>query len=273
MNNTDQTKTVLITGASRGIGKGIAMVMAAKGYDVCITYATKKDDADSVAHTIENEYRRRCIVYQADFGDVDTPARLADSVISYFGRLDVLVNNAGFFKRSDILEIDQGSINSLINVDFISPLLLTKAVARHMVSCGIEGSIVNITSTRAERAYPNDFLYGGAKAGLTRATQSIALELAPHKIRVNCVAPGATKVRTRSDDYYEKLGNKIPLGRMGVPLDVAEAVAWLVSNEASYITGITLKVDGGLILPGMPEDVRPEAGYGWGLPVNLKKQS
>lgn len=131
---------------------------------------------------------------------------------------------------------------------------------------GIRGSIVNITSTRAFRSYPEDALYGAAKAGLTRAAESMATELAPFGIRMNCVAPGATRVRGDGSDADLRSGfaPKIPLGRYGTPREMGYAVAWLCSEQAAYITGTTIKIDGGLILPGMPEDPSPEAGYGWG---------
>ena len=132
-------------------------------------------------------------------------------------------------------------------------MILMKLVARHMLEHGIRGNIINITSTRAERAYPHDSVYGGMKAGLRRASESIAIELAMHGIRVNNVAPGATELERVSEQFYDKLGRKIPLRRVGKPEDIGEAVLWLASDAASYITGTSLRVDGGLILPGMPE--------------------
>ena len=128
-----------------------------------------------------------------------------------------------------------------------------KLVGQHMLDNGLKGNLINITSTRAERAYPHDSLYGGMKAALRRASESIAIEFAMNGIRVNNVAPGATELERVKDDYYEKLGRKIPLRRVGTPEDIGEAVHWLASDAASYITGISLRVDGGLILPGMPE--------------------
>ncbi len=265
MKNRYKNKTVLVTGASRGIGRGIALILAEEGYDMGISYATKKEEAEDVAHRIEKEYGRRCFVYRADFRNLDAPSKLVNCVINELGHLDALVNNAGIFMKSSILEAETEDIVNLIKLNFIGPLLTTQSAARHMVSRGIKGSIVNITSTRAERAYLGDFFYGGAKAGLSRATQSIALDLAPYKIRVNCVAPGSTRNREGNDEHWEELGRKIPLGRMGTPLDVARAVSWLLSEKASYITGITLRVDGGLILPGMPERSGSEK-EGWGIP-------
>lgn len=143
-------------------------------------------------------------------------------------------------------------------------MLLSKYAVREMIAQGIPGNIIFITSSRGERAYPKDSIYGSMKAALIRAAQSLALEWAPHGIRVNCVAPGATVHKPDQSAEDEPLGRKIPLGRLGTPSDIGEAIAWLCSDAASYITGINLRIDGGLILPGMPEDTSPEAGYGWG---------
>ena len=132
----------------------------------------------------------------------------------------------------------------------------------YMKEHGIQGNIINVTSSRGERAYPEDGLYGALKAGLNRAIQSFALDVAEYGIRVNNVAPGAIRVRTRQEriadgnnpDFWDELGTRIPLKRCGLPEDVANAVSFLASDKASYITGITIRVDGGLILPGPPED-------------------
>lgn len=148
---------------------------------------------------------------------------------------------------------------------------MMQEAARYMVKNKVRGSLINITSSRGERAYAGDFLYGGLKAGLNRAIQSIALDLAPYGIRVNNVAPGAVRVRDKQElvnqgkiDFWDDLGKKIPLERCGMPEDIGEAVAFLASEKASYITGTTLRIDGGLILPGMPEHVLPEEDFnGW----------
>ena len=262
-------KTALITGASRGIGRGIAIVLAREGYDVAITYAREKEKAEEVAHYIENEYRRRCFVYQASLENPDVPEKMVKDAIGDLGRLDVLVNNAGLSSRDEVLTVDKDRLDYLLSLNFKAPLLAIKATARHMVKNGIKGNIVNITSTRGIRAYPNDFIYGATKAALARATESIALELSTYGIRVNCVAPGATAIRDEANEFYTYLGNKIPMNRMGTPEDIGNAVAWLVSDKATYITGVVLRVDGGLILPGMPEERNAQRIYeGWG---RLKK--
>ena len=257
-----------MTGGSRGIGRGTALVLASEGYDVAITYSTQKEQAEQVAKAIRTQFERRCAVIQADMGREEVPARVVEDAIRELGGLEVLVNNAGITRFDANIVEDIRVMNELINLDFKGYLLAAFAAARHMVDHHIPGSIINITSTRAERAYPADAVYGGMKAALKRATETLALKYAPYGIRVNCVAPGAIRVQGHGQTAHQQdlLGKKIPLGRTGTPEDVGHAVAWLASEKASYVTGVTLRVDGGLILPGMPEHVSPDAEYGWGVP-------
>jgi len=264
MCNEQAGKTMLVTGGSRGIGRGIALVAASKGYDVAITYSTKKDDAEEVAKIIQTQYGRKCVVFQASMEQEGVPVRTVEAAIQALGRLDVLVNNAGLTILDSILDMPMEKLDLLINLNFKGYVLAAQAAARHMVEKGIKGSIINITSTRGYRAYPGDAIYGGLKSAIVRATESFALDLAPYGIRINCVAPGAIQVRfdERTQKFYDKLSARIPLERAGTPEDIGYAVVWLASEEASYITGTTLKVDGGLILPGMPEG--PNYTEGWG---------
>jgi len=257
-------KTALVTGASRGIGKGIALELAANGYDLVITYRTGKDEAEEVAKSIENNYGKKCYPIFAELVDENTASTLVQNSIDVLGKLDLLVNNAGVTIKSPLAQMSINDINHLLNLNFKAPLLMMKAATKYMIDEHIKGNIINIASTRGKRAYPDDAVYGATKAALIRATESVALECAPFGIRVNCIAPGATKVRDGNEEHLKKLGMKIPLKRIGNPEDIGKAVTWLVSEHASYITGETIKIDGGLILPGMPEDIRPEAGYGWG---------
>jgi glucose 1-dehydrogenase len=263
MQTAGERKTALVTGAGIGIGRGIALALAKSGYDLAITNLKEPDEAQEVARIVSEEFGGRCVVLQGDLTEEDTPRRFVQEAVGALGKLHVLVNNAGLTIRGHICEMSLEDMNYLLHLNFRAPLLLMQETAKHMIERGIQGSMINITSSRAERAYPMDAVYGGLKAGLKRAVESIALDLAPHKIRVNAIAPGATQVRPPSE-HSEKLGAKIPLGRIGSVNDIGAAAVWLASEQASYITGVNLRVDGGLILPGMPEDVSPEAGYGWG---------
>lgn len=248
-------KKAIVTGASQGIGRGIATVLAGRGYDLCITYNTAKDPAMELKAKLEEEHGVSVHVLHAALEQPDVPARVAQEAIAALGRVDLLVNNAGRTLREPTQSLSDETLDYLINLNFRAYIIMMREVSAHMIAQGIRGSIIHITSSRGQRAYPADGIYGGLKAALHRATQSAALDLCRYGIRVNCVAPGATQVRfdERTYGFYAKLSKRIPLGRAGTPTDIGNAVAFLASEEASYITGEVLRVDGGLILPGMPE--------------------
>lgn len=255
-------KKALITGASRGIGRGIAQALAQENYEVAISYVTQKEEAEKVARIIGESTGQTCHVFQSDLSQREAPARLVSDAIDAMGGLDLLVNNAAFVKTGgDLIYISEDLINHIIDLNFRNYIMCTRAAALYMAKNDIPGNIINITSTRGEAAFADDGIYGGIKAGISRATESFALSLSPYGIRVNCIAPGAIDVQdpelrgkeVRADDFRLGLAQKIPLGRMGYPEDIANAVVWLCSDKASYITGFTLRIDGGLVLPGMPE--------------------
>ena len=257
------SKKAIVTGASRGIGKGIAMCLAAEGYDLAISYASKKEEAEKVAEQIRETYHTRCLIYQAALQEKGAGKALFDRAVAELGGLDLLVNNAGLTIFESLQEIKEETLDLLINLDFKNYILMMREAANYMIASGTKGNIINITSSRGEQSYPEDGLYGGLKAGLNRAICSFALDVSQYGIRINNVAPGAIRIRTREElieggnvamaDVWDELGNRIALGRSGLPEDIGHAVAFLASDKASYITGTTLRVDGGLILPGMPE--------------------
>ena len=257
------SKKAIVTGASRGIGKGIAMCLAAEGYDLAISYASKKEEAEKVAEQIRETYHTRCLIYQAALQEKGAGKALFDRAVADLGGLDLLVNNAGLTIFESLQEVKEETLDLLINLDFKNYILMMREAANYMIASGTKGNIINITSSRGEQSYPEDGLYGGLKAGLNRAICSFALDVSQYGIRINNVAPGAIRIRTREElieggnvamaDFWDELGNRIALGRSGLPEDIGHAVAFLASDKASYITGTTLRVDGGLILPGMPE--------------------
>lgn len=257
MENTN--KCLFVTGGSRGIGAGCARVFASKGYDVAFTYHSEESEAAKVAEEIR-AMGRRCFYYQASMQDRDVPTEVTRRAIADLGRLDTLICCAGLTRHNLLTLTDPQFIDEVYALNYRAYVLCAAEAARYMQENGVKGSILFISSTRGERAYATDAIYGGFKAALNRSAQSFALELSQYGIRVNVIAPGGTVVRGDLDTsvYFAK---KVPLGRLGHPNDIGSAAYFLASDEASYITGVTLRVDGGLILPGMPEDSREENGW------------
>ncbi len=261
-------KTALVTGGSRGIGQGIAITLAEQGFDLAITYAGCEEGARETQKAIE-KLGRRCEVIQASLETEGVPEKTVRTAYEKLGHLDVLVNNAGRDGRNSVLTTSRQEMMRLVETNLLGYCLAAGECARLMVRDGIHGSIVFITSTRGESPHPDDFLYGGIKAAINRAAQSMALDLSRYGIRVNCVAPGATRVRENWPPPEAKHGaivngrpfypieETIPLGRMGTPKDVAEVVALLATDKGSYITGTVIRVDGGLALPAHAEWFAP----------------
>jgi glucose 1-dehydrogenase len=256
--------TALITGGSRGIGRGIVLALAQAGYDLAFCHWQDHERAAETAAAVREKHGRQCCVVHCNLEEEHEVRRLADEAVRALGRIDVLVNNAGITIFKDLTDTDPGSMDRLYRLNYRAPLLLMQAVGKHMIASGVRGSMINITSTRAERAYPGDAVYGGLKAALSRSIQSIALEYAAYGIRVNGIAPGAISTTPEREAYFRQLGAKIPLGRAGTPADIGAAAVWLASPESAYVTGTILRVDGGLILPGMPESVGSPGDIGWG---------
>ena len=245
----------LVTGASRGIGRGIATVLAGKGYDIAFSYHTSREDALELQQNIQ-AMGRKCVFYQAVLETSGVAEQLCASVLSDLGRIDVLVCNAGKTRYGSVLTMEEKDVDFLYGLNFRSYLMCAKYAAHSMIDRQVPGRIIFISSTRGQRAYPEDLVYGSLKAGLNRAVQSLALELAEHRITVNSIAPGATKVRGDLSPEGLTQGfipTLVPLGRYGSPEEVGHLAAYLASPEAAYITGQTIYMDGGLILPGQPE--------------------
>lgn len=264
-------KKALVTGGSRGIGRGIAIVLAENGYDVALSYNSKGDEALKTVSEIEKAGGKG-FSFCAKLDRRGEGEALFRNAVKALSGLDLLVNNAGVTKFESLDAITDETLDFLIDLDFRNYVIMMREAARYFIGNGIKGNIINITSSRGQRAYPEDGIYGGLKAGLNRAIESFALDVAKHGIRINNVAPGAIRVRSNEElqktesapsSFWDRLGPRIPLKRCGLPADIADAIAFLASDAASYITGVTLRVDGGLILPGMPEVVADDSNISW----------
>lgn len=246
----NQVKPVaLVTGAGRGIGSVIAHELGMRGFDIALHYWDNEDDARRLAEEIQASGRRACLI-KGDLTLPGVPAKVVDEAFEQLGRLDALINNAGLTISDHFLNFEECQLDLCYRLDFLAPYLCSQRAANRMVQDGIQGSIVNITSVHYERSTQRDSMYGSMKAALTRLTESMAYELGPHGIRVNAVAPGRILTSDQPlNDFDHAVSQVIPVGRSGKSIDIARAVAWLVSDEASFVTGATLRVDGGMNLP------------------------
>ena len=244
------TPIAVVTGADSGIGKATAIALARAGYDVGITW--HGDEAGAAATTEEVEaVGRRALARPMDLSDLPDAAGVIDALVKGLGGIDVLVNNAGTIASKPFLEQDFAGWRSVLDVDLDGAFLCSQRAARHMVGAGTPGRIVNVTSVHEHIPLVGFSAYCAAKGGLGLLTRVMALELAEHGIRVNAVAPGAvaTPMSGQEDvDLAELERPGIPLGRPGDAREVAEAVVFLASPAASYVTGASLVVDGGLLL-------------------------
>jgi len=242
-----QDRFALVTGASKGVGKGIALELARQGAAVAVNYLSDAAGADATAAEI-TAAGGRALTVQADVGSKQQVDEMFDRVLAAFGRLDILVNNAGIQTWKPLLELTEEEWDRVLATNLKGCFLCTQRAARAMKDSG-GGVIINIGSGCNKWPFPNLVDYTASKGGIEQFTKVAAVELGPHRIRVNCVAPGAVEIeRTRQEagDYAGTWARLTPLRRIGLPSDVAAAVAFLCEDRAGFITGQTIWVDGGL---------------------------
>lgn len=240
-------KVALITGATRGIGKQIAVTLAKQGFDIAVNYRTSNDSLDETVKEIES-YGVRCLAVQGDvsvFGDCEN---MTKQVIEKFERIDVLVNNAGITKDMLFIRMKEDDFKQVIDVNLIGTFNMTKNVSQYMVKQR-SGRIINISSIVGIHGNAGQANYSASKAGIIGLTKSLAKELASRNILVNAIAPGFIETdmtSTLKDDVKTNILNSIPLKREGKPEEVANVVKFLASEDSSYITGQVISVDGGM---------------------------
>jgi 3-oxoacyl-[acyl-carrier protein] reductase len=242
-------KVAIVTGASRGIGREIALELARNGANVVVNFAGNVEKANEVVEEIKG-LGRDSIAVQANVANRDDVDRLVKETIDHFGALHILINNAGITRDNLIMRMKEDDWDDVINTNLKSVFLLTKAVTRQMMRQRY-GRIVNISSIVGVSGNAGQANYVAAKAGIIGLTKTTAQELASRNITVNAVAPGyiATDMTEQlSDDVKEELFKLIPLARLGEPKDIAKAVKFLASDDAAYITGQTIHVNGGMYM-------------------------
>jgi 3-oxoacyl-[acyl-carrier protein] reductase len=242
-------KAALVTGGSRGIGRGIVTRLATQGADVAFTYRGNEAAAFETVGTVEG-LGRRALAIQGDVREPATAEAAVKAAIDAFGKIDVLVNNAGITRDDLIMRMTEEAWRDVLETNLFGAFWMTKAVTRPMLKAR-SGRIINITSVSGQAGQIGQANYSAAKAGLIGLTKATARELASRSITVNAVAPGFVLTELTQDlpqTLLDEITNRTPLGRFGTAEEIANAVAFLASDDAAYITGQVLAVDGGLVM-------------------------
>jgi 3-oxoacyl-[acyl-carrier protein] reductase len=249
MSSRLEGKVAVVTGASKGIGAGIARHLADEGAAVVVNYASSKAGADKVVADIR-EAGGKAVAVQGDVSKAADAKRLFAEAVRAFGRLDVLVNNAGVYRFGPVEGVTEAEFHRHYNTNVLGPILAVQEALKHFGADG--GSVINISSIVGAAPWPQTALYSSTKAAIDNLTRSLALELAPRKVRVNAVAPGTTESEGTSDlKLFEgEEGRKVivatPLGRLGTPADIARVVVFLASDDSAWVTGEVIRASGGV---------------------------
>ena len=240
-------KSVLITGASRGLGAAIARKFACLDYNVVINYNNSYEEALSLKNEIETQYNCNSIIVKADVSNESEVKNMVDEIINKFGNIDCLVNNAGIAIDTLFEDKTVENFRKIIDVNLIGTFLVSKYASEYMLK-NKSGKIINISSTNGiDTYYPYGLDYDASKAGVISLTHNLAMQFAPY-INVNCIASGwinTDMTKELDEDYIKEESSKILLGRFAEPMEIANVVAFLASDEASFVNGSIIRVDGG----------------------------
>ncbi|ERS93242.1 3-oxoacyl-[acyl-carrier-protein] reductase [Staphylococcus simulans] len=243
------SKSALVTGASRGIGRSIALQLAEEGYNVAVNYAGNKDKAEAVVEEIKDK-GVEAFAIQADVANPDEVKDMIQEVVKQFGSLDVLVNNAGITRDNLLMRMKEQEWDDVINTNLKGVFNCIQKATRQMMKQR-SGAIINLSSVVGAVGNPGQANYVATKAGVIGLTKTAARELASRNITVNAVAPGfivSDMTDALNDDLKDQMKSQIPLGRFGEDTDIANTVAFLASDKAKYITGQTIHVNGGMFM-------------------------
>ena len=241
-------KVAMITGATRGIGKQIALTLANEGYNIVLNYRTKNDELIQAKNEIESK-NVKCLTVKGDVTNFEDCKQMIESAINEFGKVDVLVNNAGITKDMLLARMKEEDFKQVIDVNLVGTFNMTKNVISYMMKAR-NGTIINISSVVGIAGNAGQTNYSASKAGIIGFTKSLAKEVASRNILVNAVAPGFIETNMTDvlkQEVKDEIAKNIPLKRMGTPKDVANVVKFLASGDSSYITGQVISVDGGMI--------------------------
>lgn len=243
-------KNVLVTGGTRGIGEAISREFAKKGYDIIINYVKSNKRAEKLKDELESTYNIKVLPIQADLASETEINNMVDVAIKEFGKIDVLVNNAGITKDALLMRMKKEDFEDVINVNLVGTFNVTKNVIPYMIKQR-SGRIINISSVVGVSGNAGQTNYSASKAGIIGFTKSLAKEVASRNILVNAVAPGFIETQMTDvlkQEVKEEIAKNIPLRRMGTPEDVANVVKFLAGEQSSYITGQVINVDGGMLM-------------------------
>lgn len=245
----EEEKVVLVTGGSRGIGKEVAMKFAKEGYNVVTNYVSDKTDKEKLKKEFEDN-NVKALVLKADVSKTEDVENLVKQAIDTFGKIDVLVNNAGITRDNLLMRMPEEDFDKVLETNLKGTFLVTKAVTKYMMKKR-HGSIINLSSVVGVAGNAGQSNYSASKAGIIGFTKSVAKELASRNIRANAVAPGFIETDMTDvlkEDVKEHIYSQIPLKRMGTAKEVAELIYFLGSDNSSYITGQVINIDGGMVM-------------------------